>query len=128
MNRPRIRSLKPEFFRDEKVQRLPVQARLLMIGLISHADDEGRLDGDPRAVNSQVFPHDGLPASKVDHWLELIAEKGLIWRYHAIGIDWIEIRGWHHQKINRPSESHIPSYESTLNGHVSITDQSRIAP
>lgn len=114
MNRPRIRSLKPEFFRDEKVQRLPVQARLLMIGLISHADDAGRLDGDPRAIGSQVFPLDGYSATKIDAWLELICDMGMIYRYHAIGIDWIEIKGWStHQRVNRPTESTIPSYSST---------------
>lgn len=115
MNRPRIRSLKPEFFRDEKVQRLPVPARLLMIGLISHADDKGRLDGDPRAIGSQVFPLDGYSAAKINGWLQTIADVGMIYRYHAIGIDWIEIKGWHHQKINKPTDSKIPSYESTIN-------------
>lgn len=124
MNKPRIRSIKPEFFRDEKVQRLPVPARLLMIGLISHADDEGRLDGDPRAVNSQVFPHDGFHAAKVNAWLALIDEKGLIYRYHAIGIDWIEIVNWSkHQKINKANPSTIPSYES-VNGNSSIPNAS----
>jgi hypothetical protein len=124
VNRPRIRTIKPEFFRDEKIQRLPVPARLLMIGLISHADDEGRLDGDPRSVGSQVFPLDGYSASRIDAWLELIAEAGIIHRYHAIGIDWIEIKNWHHQKINRPTESRIPSFQESLNGHAPITHKS----
>lgn len=118
--RPRIRTLKPEFFRDEKVQRLPRDARLLMIGLIAHADDEGRLDGDPRSVRSSVFPLDELSTKAVDRLLEIIHQQGLIHRYEADAIEWIEIRGWaRHQKINRPTASTIPSYTSTNGtGHV----------
>lgn len=115
--RYRIRSLKPEIFRDEKVQRLPIQARLLYIGLITHADDYGRLDGEPVAVRSLVFPHDDLPTKTVVKWLEAVAEKGLIYRYQADGFSWIEIRGWSkHQRVDKPSESRIPSYAS-MNGN-----------
>lgn len=114
--RYRIRSLKPEIFRDEKVQRLPIQARLLYIGLITHADDHGRLDGEPVAVRSLVFPHDDLPTKTIVKWLEEITGKGLIYRYAADGFSWIEIRGWHkHQRVDKPSESRIPSYAS-MNG------------
>lgn len=114
--RYRIRSLKPEIFRDEKVQRLPIQARLLYIGLITHADDEGRLDGEPTAIRSLVFPHDDLPTKTILRWLEAVTDKGLIYRYEADGFKWIELRGWSkHQKVDRPTPSRIPSYDS-MNG------------
>lgn len=105
--------MKPEYFRDEKVNRMPRDARLLMLGLIAHADDEGRLDGHPAAIKSTVFPHDDLTSKKVSDWLQIIADQGLIYRYEAGGIEWIEICNWaRHQKVNRPTASRIPPYES----------------
>lgn len=113
MPRPRIRSIKPEFFRDEKVQRMPRDARLLMLGLITLADDEGRLDGHAGAIRSAVFPHDDLTSKQVAKWLQIIADQGLIHRYATPGFEWIEIRNWaKHQKVNRPTPSRIPSYQS----------------
>lgn len=115
--RYRIRSLKPEFFRDEKVQRLPRDARLLLIGLITHADDEGRLDGEPVAIRSLVFPHDDLPTRTIVRHLTAIEEKGLIYRYVVGEFSWIEIRGWaKHQKVDRPTPSSIPSFAASSNG------------
>jgi hypothetical protein len=112
-SRPRIRTIKPELFLDEKVQALPSPARLLFIGLISHADDEGRLAGDPRVIRAQVFPMDALPVAKVAAWLKQMAQLGLIRRYEADGFLWIEITNWRlHQRINRPRPSTIPPYDS----------------
>lgn len=111
--RYRIRSLKPEFFRDEKVQRLPRDARLLMVGLITHADDEGRLDGEPVAVRSLVFPHDDMPTRTINQLLAAIEDKGLIHRYSVDEFNWIEITGWSkHQRVDKPTPSRIPSYAS----------------
>lgn len=111
--RYRIRSLKPEFFRDEKVQRLPIQARLLFVGLIAHADDEGRLDGKPVAVRSLVFPHDDISTRTVSRWIGEIQSMGLIYRYDVGEFSWIEIRGWEkHQRVDKPTPSRIPSYAS----------------
>lgn len=111
--RYRIRSLKPEFFRDEKVQRLSRDARLLMVGLICHADDSGRLNGDVLSIRALVFPRDELTAKKVRTLIDAIASMGLIHVYDADGFPWIEIRGWaKHQSINKPTPSQIPSYAS----------------
>jgi hypothetical protein len=39
---PRIRSIKPDFFKSEDVAALPLRARLLWIGLWTQCDDHGR--------------------------------------------------------------------------------------
>ena len=41
----RIRTIKPEFWRDEDLSGLPAETALLAIGLLNHADDE---DDDSR--------------------------------------------------------------------------------
>lgn len=112
----RIRSLKPELFRDEKIARLPIPARYLWIGLIAHADDDGRLEGHPAALRALIFPLDELTIKKVETMLAQIADTGRIDRYQFAGLDYIEIRNWkRHQKINRHTASAIPSFAS-LNG------------
>ena len=54
----RIRSIKPEFWQDEKLAGIPRDARLLFVGLWNIADDEGRLRGSPLFVRAHVFPYD----------------------------------------------------------------------
>lgn len=117
--RYRIRSLKPELFRDERVARWPLAQRLLWVGLIAHADDHGRLEGHASALRSLVFPLDDFTAKKVDSMLNAIAESGRIHRYQADGLDYIEIVNWKsHQKVNRPSDSKIPAYAAVNNGRL----------
>lgn len=115
--RYRIRSLKPELFRDERVARWPLPQRLLWVGLIAHADDHGRLEGHPSALRSLIFPLDDFTVKKIDSMLKSIADSGRIHRYQSAGLDYIEIVNWSaHQKVNRPSPSRIPAY-SSVNGN-----------
>ena len=44
----RIRTIKLEFWEDEKLAKLPVHARLLFIGTWNFADDNGALLANPR--------------------------------------------------------------------------------
>lgn len=116
MSRPRIRTLKPEIWEDEAVGGLGAWERLLFIGLITMADDEGRLRALPSAIAGHVFPYDNVGAPKILGWLDQIAGAGLIHRYHAGATDYIQITGWtKHQKINRPQPSSLPA--PSLNGH-----------
>jgi hypothetical protein len=52
----RIRTIKPEFWRDENLSSLCPEAALLAIGLLNHADDEGYFNANPKLVESDVFP------------------------------------------------------------------------
>ena len=55
---PRIRYLKPEFFRDEEIAELTYAARLLYQGLWCHADREGRLRYSIKRIRADIFPYD----------------------------------------------------------------------
>jgi hypothetical protein len=52
----RIRTIKPEFWRDEELSALCPESTLLAIGLLNHADDEGYFNANPKLVESDVFP------------------------------------------------------------------------
>ena len=54
----RIRTIKPEFWEDEKLAKLPVHARLLFIGTWNFADDNGALLANPVLMKSHIFPYE----------------------------------------------------------------------
>ena len=52
----RIRTIKPEFWRDEFLASVSSEACLLAIGLLNHCDDEGFFNANPKLVESDIFP------------------------------------------------------------------------
>lgn len=106
----RIRSIKPTFWSDEKVAELSRDARLLALGLISNADDEGRFLASAAAISGAVFPHDDLPAAKIKRWLEEVEQAGVVRLYVAGRCEYGYFPRWSkHQKINRPTPSLLPA-------------------
>lgn len=107
----RIRTLKPTIWESEQVSDVSVEARLTFIGLITQADDHGRLKGSPKLVRSKVFPYDDHPLQKVSEWLRELAEEGLIVWFKVNGKEYIELPTWHdHQRVSHPTDSVLPSH------------------
>jgi len=52
----RIRTIKPDFWRDESLAIISSEACLLAIGLLNHCDDEGYFNANPKLIESDVFP------------------------------------------------------------------------
>ena len=136
---PRIRTLKPEIWQDEALGSCPPVARLLYIGLITQADDDGRFRAAPALVKSAVFPYDlKLGLGTIEGHLECLAEAALIRLYTVKGQSFGDLPSWgQHQKINRPSPSSIPSFEKrdkheqtppfagdSVNGHGILSEDS----
>lgn len=118
----RIRSLKPEFWQDEALARCSVQARFLFVGLISHADDEGRQRGSPRLILANVLPYDeDVGTADVGGWIDELAGQRLIITYEFEGQRYIAIRSWDkHQRVDHPKRSALPPppCEIPANGHI----------
>ena len=53
---PRIRTIKPEFWRNEDLSAISAEAALLAIGLLNYCDDEGYFNANPKLIESDVFP------------------------------------------------------------------------
>jgi hypothetical protein len=105
----RIRSIKPSFWSDPDVAGLRRDARLLCIGLISNADDEGRFIASPTAISGVVFPHDKLTSSTIRRWRDDIAKAGIIELYSVDGHDYGWFPKWKtHQRVNKPYPSALP--------------------
>ena len=100
----RIRTIKPEFWEDEKLAKLQVQARLLFIGTWNFADDNGVLLANPVLMKSHIFPYEDIGISTISEWIDMLVENGMLIRTTYNGKDYLVIRKFLiHQKINRKS-------------------------
>jgi hypothetical protein len=97
----RIRSIKPEFWTDEKVVELDFADRLLFIGLWNFADDQGYLDLRPKRIKMQVFPGDEYD---VVAGLRRLWESSLVALYASEANLIVHIIGWDkHQRVSNPA-------------------------
>lgn len=133
--RPRIRSIKPEMWQDEKVGALSRDARLLFVGLITMADDEGRLRGMGAAVLGHVFPYDEDALRKLSTWLEELVASRLVVAYETDGVRYFYLPGFaRHQVVNKANKSTLPApptvgvREPEPIHTVQLPDQSGSAP
>ena len=116
----RIRTIKPEFWTSEQVVECSVNARLLFIGLWNFCDDAGRIEDSPRQIKMKIFPGDDFTTDDIHGMLTELSVNGLIIRYAAENRAFIQVTGWHHQKINRPNPSKIPP--PPKNTHGALTE------
>jgi hypothetical protein len=128
----RKRMIDPSFWVDEKLGTVDPVVRLLFMGLISQADDEGRLNGHPSLIKSLIFPYDhSIQVNDVDEWLNLLSleERKLIQRYEVDHQKYILITNFKkHQTINKPQKSKLPPLlESYGSPTVVVSEQSGIA-
>jgi hypothetical protein len=102
----RIRSIKPEFWQDERLATVSLSARLLFVGLWNLADDFGVLRGNPRLIRGQLFPYDAID---VEPLLAELERARRIVRYRPDGEDLVLIRNFtKHQKLDRRIKSRPP--------------------
>ena len=111
----RRRMIDPEIWTSEDFNNLIPVHRLLFVGLISHADDEGRHTlRTPKTLKAKIFPFDNgkLYAEKsIERGLTSMMEMGMIDIY---GDDprFIQLKNWKgFQKIQHPQKSRFPSHD-----------------
>lgn len=107
----RIRSIKPEFFKDRRLGcELTRDQRLFYVGLWPNADDEGRLLLVERTLLGDIFPfEDDLDEKWVRETLETLQASGRCVLYEVDGDQYIQLTKFKdHQKIDKPSKSRMP--------------------
>jgi hypothetical protein len=122
----RIRTIKPEFWQHPVMSRLPYDTRILALGLLNLADDEGYFSADPDYIRGAVLFRED--SSNVRRMLDELSRS-----------EWITLTGTperpigrvvnfrKHQRVDRPQPSRLKQYaldESSTNDRRAIDDQS----
>ena len=107
---PRIRTLKPEHKLHRKVGGLSHVAYRLWVGLVTEADDDGRLVCDVAQLRAVVFGlRPDTTTAHVERALREILISGLAVRYPVNGTRYLALPSYReHQKIDRPRPSTLP--------------------
>lgn len=114
----RIRTIKPEFWQDEKLAPLDAVTRLVFLGLIGMADDAGRVLDNVKIIDAFIFPETSDSCREA---LATLSRMGRVTRgVTASGQRVIQITHWaDHQRVDRPNlQAALPE----------IVDASEVAP
>ena len=121
----RIRTIKLEVWTHPVLSRLTDEARLVAIGLLNVADDEGFFMASPALVRSALYPFDE-DSTRIRRVLAALSRVGYIEvREHPEqGEIGCVINFKKHQRIDRPNQSKIKSYFDSTNDRRMIDDDS----
>jgi DnaD/phage-associated family protein len=109
MNR---RMIDASMWQNEHFAELPMGARLLQIGIINHADDQGRVKANPAWLRAQVFPYDNLNTDEVQGWLDMMAANQTIILYTVDGKQYAQLNNWwKYQSLQYAQPSQYPRPE-----------------
>jgi hypothetical protein len=86
---PRKRQIDPGIWTSVQFCNLAPCARLLFIGMISNADDEGRLKGSAQYLKMVVFPGDTYTSKEVSEWRDQVVSQGLARLYNVADSEYI---------------------------------------
>ena len=125
---PRIRSLKPEALQHRKIGRLSDRAFRLWIGMLTQADDEGRLVADTGQLRVLTFGYfQDVGENDVEIALKEVVDTGIVALYEAVGVRYAIFPSWHdHQLISHPSRSKLPGPPEVSGAHRNLPESSGI--
>ena len=109
--RMRIRTIKPEFWKNPDLAKLSADTRLLALALLNYADDEGYFLADPVVIRGELFPFTessvsiqlGLTHLSNADYLHLYTGRN--GRTYGLVVNFKK-----HQWLNRPTASKLKDY------------------
>jgi hypothetical protein len=107
----RIRTVKPEFWSDEQVMECSPLARLMFIGIWNFCDDGGNHPLSEKTIKALVFPGDDINSTTIRRMLVELSSNALVRFYESGGKAYLNVKGWRHQKIDKPTIKHPDFYE-----------------
>jgi hypothetical protein len=122
----RIRTIKPEFWQHPVMSRLPYDTRILALGLLNLADDEGYFSADTDYIRGAVLFRED--SSNVRRMLDELSRSGWITLCGTLERPIGQVVHFRkHQRVDRPQPSRLKQYaldESSTNGRRPLDDQS----
>lgn len=116
---PRRRMIDPDFWKDHCIAALTRDERLFVIGCVSNADDEGRLEGHDAYLKAAIFMYDDdITQSKITEIKESCLQKMSTWPethqfkitpYENSGEAYLFFPYWFsQQRPSHPTKSQLP--------------------
>jgi hypothetical protein len=103
----RKRMIDPDIWQDEKFNKLTDKGKLLFIGLITVANDFGKLRGNPIYLRTHLFPYDDNN-NIVEKELEMLIKSKMIIKYNINGETFIKLTNWDkYQTLIHPAKDNI---------------------
>jgi len=106
----RIRTIKGEFWTDEKVVELSAWARLMFIGLWNMADDWGLMEWSSKRAKMLLFPADEVDVEALVDELETME---MVTMYENDGRKYLAVNNFHrHQRTDKRGKLRFPPPDS----------------
>lgn len=103
------RMIDSSMWNSDNFTELPFGARLLQLGIINHADDQGRVRAKPSYLRVTIFPYDPTTDADIQSWLELLASNNTIILYEADGKQYAQlVNWWKYQNLQYAQPSQYP--------------------
>jgi len=105
---PRIRSIIPEFWEDERFTNVSLPAWLLYIGMKNFADDNGVILANEVIIKSKVFPaREDIRKQQVSGWLKELVENSILVPFTFENKSYY-VMDFSSERIDKPQKSKIP--------------------
>lgn len=105
----RRRMIDPNIWQSEDMSKLSVFDRLLFIGMISNADDEGRGRAHSSFLKSIIFPYDEIDIDDINTALSRISSYTSVVIYEVNGKRYYAFKNWKcWQRVDKPTKSIFP--------------------
>jgi len=112
---PRIRYIKPGFWENDELAECSFGARLLWIGIWSHADRNGIAKAKPAKLRGQVFRFDEVTIAEVEVMLGELEAHGFVELYEVAGEAYAFVPNFtKHQKIHVNECAYHPLRDGSL--------------
>lgn len=109
----RRRMIDPTIWEDENFGKLNFAARVLFIGIVSNADDEGRLRASAPFLRSAVFVYDDIPTGTVEGLIKKLNDQMPSVHFYKVGgNEYCHLTKWEtyqNQRAERRTASSLPS-------------------
>ena len=102
----RIRTIKPEFWTSEQIVECSPMCRLMFVGMWNFCDDYGNHPASAKTVKMEIFPADDIPLETIQSYIEELHIQDLMLTYQNNNKQYWHVKGWHHQKIDKPSQKY----------------------
>lgn len=104
----RRRMINPSIWQDPSFNGVCIEARLLFIGMLSNADDDGYLRADAGSLKRTVFGFDAFTREEVGAWLDQLSSFRSMHFYEIDGEKYAHFVKWKRYQLLR-DDRRVPS-------------------